>query len=261
MSWSAKRESLVRSSGTISNSLLQIEVEQIPPRGSLLTCSGRPHFPLYHSHLSQQIALHTGATTARDCNELSCSKKWPRMIEGFGCLRCCWHFTRIRFWWNSRDGWSDLRLPCGCSKYCCDKWEWYKGKCGLPEHVNSEPRGGICSTSICSNELLIVPDDLTKDSRFADQDIVKGAPHFRFYAGLHWLILRALHLVLYVSWITSHVKLTPRWQRRFVSYQIRLLPNLNCDGVWLIWITFVVLWPNKNKSLMNCYVMSCQFDR
>ncbi|MDX1482884.1 MAG: adenylate/guanylate cyclase domain-containing protein [Alphaproteobacteria bacterium] len=64
-----------------------------------------------------------------------------------------------------------------------DKWEWYKGKCGIPEHVNSEPRGGICCTTICSSEMLVVPD-LTEDPRFADQQTVRDRPHFRFYAGM-----------------------------------------------------------------------------
>lgn len=75
---------------------------------------------------------------------------------------------------------------CGCPvavvNLVADKWEWYKGKCGIPEDINCEPRGGICSTAICSNDLLVV-SDLAEDERFAEQDMVKGAPHFRFYAG------------------------------------------------------------------------------
>ena len=35
-----------------------------------------------------------------------------------------------------------------------DKWEWFKGKYGLPEEINCEPRGSICSTTICSNDLF-----------------------------------------------------------------------------------------------------------
>jgi class 3 adenylate cyclase len=75
---------------------------------------------------------------------------------------------------------------CGCPvavvNLVADKWEWYKGKFGIPEEVNCEPRGGICSTTVCSNDLLIVPD-LTKDDRFAGRDFVKGEPYMRFYAG------------------------------------------------------------------------------
>src|SRR5215831_5209933 len=63
-----------------------------------------------------------------------------------------------------------------------EKWEWFKGKYGLPEDINSEPRGSICSTTICNNDLLIVPD-LTKDERFAHREMVTGEPYFRFYAG------------------------------------------------------------------------------
>ena len=72
--------------------------------------------------------------------------------------------------------------PVAVINLVADKWEWYKGKFGIPEDVSGEPRGGICSTIICSNDLLVVPD-LAEDTRFADQDVVKGEPHFRFYAG------------------------------------------------------------------------------
>jgi adenylate cyclase len=72
--------------------------------------------------------------------------------------------------------------PVAVINLVAEKWEWYKGKFGIPNDVNNEPRGGICSTAICSNEMLIVPD-LSTDPRFADQDVVKGDPRFRFYAG------------------------------------------------------------------------------
>jgi class 3 adenylate cyclase len=75
---------------------------------------------------------------------------------------------------------------CGCPvaviNLVADKWEWYKGKCGIPDDINREQRGGICSTTICSNDMLIVAD-LSKDHRFADQAMVRGEPQFRFYAG------------------------------------------------------------------------------
>jgi GAF domain-containing protein len=48
--------------------------------------------------------------------------------------------------------------------------------------VDAKPGGSICSTTICSNDVLIVPD-LTKDQRFAQRDMVTGEPHLRFYAG------------------------------------------------------------------------------
>lgn len=74
------------------------------------------------------------------------------------------------------------QCPVAVVNVVAENWEWYKGKCGIPEHVNNEPRGGICCTTICNNDLLIIPD-LIDDERFADQDIVKGRPFYRFYAG------------------------------------------------------------------------------
>ena len=72
--------------------------------------------------------------------------------------------------------------PVSLINLIAEKWEWFKGKYGLPEEINCEPRGSICSTTICSNDLLIVPD-LTKDDRFAQREMVVAEPHFRFYAG------------------------------------------------------------------------------
>lgn len=73
--------------------------------------------------------------------------------------------------------------PVGVINVVAEKWEWYKGKYGIPEDVNCEPRGGICSTTVCVSDLLLVPD-LLHDERFCDQDMVVGDPHFRFYAGI-----------------------------------------------------------------------------
>ena len=76
---------------------------------------------------------------------------------------------------------------CGCAvgvvNLVADKWEWYKGRCGIPAHFDREPRGGVCSWTVCGTDLLIVPD-LTRDERFAELDMVKGRPYLRFYAGV-----------------------------------------------------------------------------
>ena len=72
--------------------------------------------------------------------------------------------------------------PVAVINVVAEKWEWYKGKCGIPEHATREPRGGICCTTICNNDVLIVPD-LAADERFADQDVVRDRPFYRFYAG------------------------------------------------------------------------------
>ncbi len=38
--------------------------------------------------------------------------------------------------------------PVAAINLVADKWEWYKGKCGIPQDFNRERRGGICSRHI-----------------------------------------------------------------------------------------------------------------
>ena len=55
---------------------------------------------------------------------------------------------------------------------------------GFPADFAECPREvTVCNTTICSNDLLYVPD-LTKDRRFKDLPIVIGEPHLRFYCGV-----------------------------------------------------------------------------
>jgi len=62
--------------------------------------------------------------------------------------------------------------------------EWFKSRYGLPSHFLEIPREmAICSSTICGNDLLLVPD-LTKDERFAQNPLVTGEPHLRFYCGM-----------------------------------------------------------------------------
>ena len=58
---------------------------------------------------------------------------------------------------------------------------WCKSTVGLD--VREMPRSiSLCAHAILSDDILIVPD-ATADSRFADNPLVTGAPHVRFYAG------------------------------------------------------------------------------
>src|SRR5262245_26714567 len=61
-----------------------------------------------------------------------------------------------------------------------ERRQWFKSKYGFPADFAECPREiTVCNTTICSNDLLYVPD-LTKDSRFKDLPIVIGEPYLRF---------------------------------------------------------------------------------
>lgn len=65
-----------------------------------------------------------------------------------------------------------------------DHRQWFKAKYGLPADFTECPREvSVCSSTICSNDLLYVPD-LTRDERFRDLPIVVGEPHLKFYCGM-----------------------------------------------------------------------------
>ena len=60
--------------------------------------------------------------------------------------------------------------------------QWYKAAVGVP--LMEMPRGvSFCAHTILGTEPLVVPD-LRLDPRFADNPLVAGAPHARFYAGV-----------------------------------------------------------------------------
>jgi class 3 adenylate cyclase len=75
------------------------------------------------------------------------------------------------------------QCPVGLVNIIADTHEWLKAKYGLMPNVSYLPRGTTCSTAICQSDLLTVTD-LTKDERFANHALVKGAPLFRFYCGM-----------------------------------------------------------------------------
>lgn len=59
--------------------------------------------------------------------------------------------------------------------------QWFKAVVGLD--VDSTPRRtSFCAHAIMSTGVLYLPD-ATEDARFADNPLVLGPPHIRFYAG------------------------------------------------------------------------------
>ena len=77
---------------------------------------------------------------------------------------------------------------CGCPVavigFVDESQDWKKSKYGLPANFTGLPREiSICSTTICSSNLLHVTD-LAADERFRNNAIVTGPPHLRFYCGM-----------------------------------------------------------------------------
>ncbi|HBP16549.1 MAG TPA: hybrid sensor histidine kinase/response regulator [Planctomycetes bacterium] len=61
--------------------------------------------------------------------------------------------------------------------------QWFKAVCGLSARETSRDVA-FCAHAILEPERTLVVQDTLEDPRFADNPLVEGAPHLRFYAGV-----------------------------------------------------------------------------
>lgn len=89
--------------------------------------------------------------------------------------------AEARFDWLVQYAARELRMPMALISLVDGHRQWFKARVGL--EVSETPCDvAFCAHAIASDEIFIV-EDATQDERFADNPLVTGAPHIRFYAG------------------------------------------------------------------------------
>lgn len=94
--------------------------------------------------------------------------------------------------------------------------QWFKSCVGLDSRET--PRDiSFCGHAILGDDILLIPDT-TADARFADNPLVTGAPHIRFYAGCPLDLGNGVHI--------GTLCLIDTVPRRFSAQDLQLLRDL-----------------------------------
>jgi diguanylate cyclase (GGDEF)-like protein len=75
-----------------------------------------------------------------------------------------------------------LHVPTALISLVGSDTQWFKSRCGFTAQTTSRDVS-FCGHAILTDQPLVV-EDASNDPRFADNPIVTGAPHVRFYAGV-----------------------------------------------------------------------------
>ncbi|WP_447553789.1 GAF domain-containing protein [Vreelandella sp. EE22] len=109
-----------------------------------------------------------------------------------------------------------FNVPIALISLVDENRQWFKSHIGL--EVSETPREySFCAHAIHQNDLLVI-EDAREDTRFADNPLVLGAPHIRFYAGYP---LRPTD-----DYIVGTLCLIDQTPRQFSEREQRLLINL-----------------------------------